>query len=238
MERTTPGRMSTAWPSQCESPRAHLEGQARVPPSMSGSLQSREFLALNILTSQPTPASGVVLRGGTWSQNCFPTGPPKKTQKNKPTSNNKHHALPHSDGQAIGDEPVSHGVSSSGSCTPTPTPPHPRSTDSSKFVFNTIIFSQPNNFLNDDGVVEGKGGEPPKNMNCFSFNGLPSPESTSGAIVASRCTGAQSRFSSYINQGSPKSEPREQAGVGGGGGGPLPKSVATIIQISPLKGET
>ena len=39
----------------------------------------------------------------------------------------------------------------------TPTP-HARSTDSSKFVFNTIIFSQPNSFKNDDGGQEW-GGE-------------------------------------------------------------------------------
>lgn len=58
------------------------------------------------------------------------------------------------DGQAIGDRPVSHGISSSGSYTHR----HARSTDSSKFVFNTIIFSQPNSFKNDDGGQEW-GGE-------------------------------------------------------------------------------
>lgn len=82
---------------------------------------------------------------------------------------------------AIRDKPVSHRA-----LLGELTHPPPRSTDSSKFFFNTIIFSLANNALNRGRELgEGKRGSL-KNISYFS-NSLPRPKP--GMAKHSRGTG-------------------------------------------------
>ena len=112
VERTTSKRMSRGWFTSL-SPPDIPRAQPKVPPSVCGSFWSHELPPPNILTWQPSN-----WRGAAWSQNCLPARPQKHTTKSK------HHTLPHMDGQAIGDRPMSHGVSPSGSYPPPPPQEH------------------------------------------------------------------------------------------------------------------
>lgn len=95
------------------SPLTHLEGSQRYHRPCLG-----HFGAMSFRHQTFSPGNQATGEGGAWSQNCLPTRPQKHTSKSK------HQTLPHTDGQAISDRPVSHGVSSSGSYTHPPPQEH------------------------------------------------------------------------------------------------------------------